>query len=271
MELIDTHVHISFDAYNDDRVAMMQRAYENGVKTMVHSCCNLDEVSQLAGLCKEYNGNNSVNLYHAIGVHPIEVEKWEDGTRERFAKCVEDELAKQDNKLRAIGETGMDYYHITKKEDQEKQALIFKDQIDIAKKHKLPIIVHTRDAFDDTLKILQEKYNKDSVNSGIIHCYTGDLEFAKACIEIGFYISWSGIVTYKKTDNLREVAKELPLEKTLIETDCPYLAPQKVRGERNEPSYVNYVAETLADCYQVSKEEITKQTTQNAKKVFNLN
>ncbi len=266
MLLIDTHVHIKFPQYDTDRDEMMLRAFDSGVQTMLHACCNTDEIEPLITLAEHYS---EPDLYIAFGVHPTEIETWTETSAETIRNAVRKELSKPKSKLRAIGESGLDYYHVKDPDGQKLQREIFNTQIDIAQEFSLPLIVHTRDAWEDTLKIIQDRYkaNPDG-RSGVLHCYTGDAVFAQACIDRGFYVSWSGVVSFKNSPLLREAAKALPLERTLIETDCPYLAPQAKRGQRNEPSYVHYVAETLADVYGLSKEEICATTTANAQKLF---
>lgn len=266
--LIDTHAHIGFDAYDEDREEMMQRAYETGVHKVLHPCCTLDEFSKLIKLTEFYDGNSKVNLFTAVGVHPCNIETWNSSSK----AFLEEQVVKyKDKKLKAVGETGLDYYHCTEASEQEKQRNIFQDHIDIAKKYSLPIIVHTRDAWDDTEKILKANYASDkNAHNGVIHCFTGSNENAKAFLELGFYISWSGVITYKKNDHFRETAQNISLERFLVETDSPYLAPQDKRGKRNEPSYVNYVVDTLSKCYQLQREEIVKQSSQNAQKLFSF-
>ncbi len=268
LTLIDTHAHVCFDSYDEDRAQVMQRAYDNGVKKLVHPCCNLSEIDFLLELVDSYDGDKKVDIYTAIGVHPIEIKTWNnDSSAIMDAKLKE--FAGQ--KIKAVGEAGLDYYHCKPNDEQKLQREIFHEQINLAQKYNLPIIVHTRDAWEDTLKILQERYSSNRDNrAGVIHCYTGDLDFALSCIDLGFYISWSGIVTYKKNDHFREVATKIPQDRFLIETDCPFLAPQAVRGKRNEPSFVNYVAEVLADCYDISKEELAKISTENAERLFQI-
>lgn len=270
LELIDSHAHVNFDSYKDDREEMMQRAYDTGVKTIVHPCCNLEEIPKLVALSKEYDGVGKTQLYYAVGVHPTDTKSWTDESIEIIEAHLAEVLAAPGSKLRAIGETGLDYFHGKTDEARALQAEAFRAQIAIAKKHKLPIIIHTRDCWEDTLKILQEEYPKDrNAKAGVLHCYTGDLDFARACIELGFYVSWSGIVTFKNS-GLKEVASEIPLDRTLVETDCPFLAPTPHRSQRNEPSYVNHVAETVAEAKSISKEELAQATTQNARDLFRL-
>ncbi len=268
--LVDTHVHIKFPQYDTDRDEMMQRAYDAGVKRMLHACCNTDEIERLLELASIYDGINKVDLYMAVGVHPTEMQTWNDSSAEILLNAARVELAKPRHKLRAIGETGLDYYHVREATEQERQRAIFNEQINIAQTVGLPLIVHTRDAWQDTLSIIQERYLLGAERSGVLHCYTGDAEFAQACIDRGFYVSWSGIISFKNSPQLREAAACLPLERTLIETDCPYLAPQAKRGQRNEPSYVQYVAETLAEVFQQPQEEIAKITSENANRLFNF-
>ncbi|MDD9899086.1 MAG: TatD family hydrolase [Candidatus Melainabacteria bacterium] len=271
MQLIDTHAHICFDSYDEDRQEMMARAYDSGVFKLLHPCCNLDEIPALLGYTKEYDGDGKIDLYTAMGLHPTEIEKWDENSAARIAEYLDQELAKPDHKVRAVGETGLDYYHCKDEESQARQRGIFREQIALAKKYQLPLIVHTRDAWQDTLQILKEEYPEDrNAHHGTIHCYTGNYEFASEVIEHGFYISWSGIVTYKKNDEFREIAAKIPLDRVLVETDCPFLAPQAQRGKRNEPSFVNYVAETLAECYKISKEELAGISTENATRLFKL-
>lgn len=271
MQLIDSHAHVNFDTYSEDRVEMLERAFGSGVSTIVHPCCTLSEIDSLVALSSEYDGNGKANIYYAVGVHPTETLSWSDES----TKIIEDHLNanfvnQSNSKIKAIGETGLDYFHGKSEEELSQQKRAFYDQIAIAKKYKLPLIIHTRDCFDDTLAILKEHYSPGDERSGVLHCYTGGLDFALECIELGFYISWSGILTFKKNDQHREVAKSIPLAKTLIETDSPFLAPQAQRGKRNEPSYVNHVAEVLAECYGISKEELATATTQNTKKLFDI-
>ena len=266
--LIDTHAHIAFDAYDEDRSEMMQRAYETGVHKILHPCCTLDEFAKLIQLTKDYDGNSKIDLYTALGVHPCYIETW---TPESKAFMEEQVEKHKDSKLKAIGETGLDYFHCKEADEQKKQREIFQDHIDIAKKYSLPLIVHTRDAWEDTEKILEENFgiNPDAHN-GVIHCFTGSNENAQRFIKYGFYISWSGVLTFKKNDHFRETAKDISFERFLVETDSPYLAPQAKRGKRNEPSYVNYVVDTLSECYQKQREEVVKQSTKNAQTLFSI-
>jgi TatD DNase family protein len=269
VQLIDTHAHVCFEAYDTDRNEVLQRAYQEGIKKLIHPCCNLEELQNLIDLAKKYQGDNCIKIFSAIGVHPTEFSTWDD----HAIDFIEEALNKPDYKkhIKAIGEAGLDYYHVKSPEEQKFQQEIFIQQISIAQKYNLPIIVHTRDAWEDTLEILKTYYPKNkNANSGVLHCYTGDLDFALSAIELGFYISWSGVLTYNKNTHFRDIAGKLDIEKVLIETDCPFLAPQQVRGKRNEPSYVRYVAEVLAQCYALNYEQIAEISTKNAERLFKI-
>lgn len=269
MHLIDTHAHICFDSYDEDREAMMSRAFAAGVTKIMHPCCKLEEYACLNALTKEYNGGSKVDLYMAVGVHPTEIHTWDEDSDELMGELLKHSL-EPGSKIKAVGETGLDYYHCTEAEDQKRQREIFQMQINHAKKYQLPLIVHTRDAWEDTLAILQENFEETEEDIGTIHCYTGDKSFAEAVMKIGFCVSWGGVLTYKKNDNFREFAGELNINKVLLETDCPFLAPQANRGKRNEPSYMTEVAQVLAECYKMPVEGLAAITTANAERVFDV-
>lgn len=269
MQLIDTHAHICFDSYDEDREEMMQRAYDAGVIKLVHPCCELAEFGSLEELTRKYNGDNQIDLYMSVGVHPCYIEKWNENSSDLMDDLLKGSL-ESGSKIKAVGETGLDYFHCKEAEEQEKQREIFQQQIDLALKYKLPLIIHTRDAWEDTLKILQENFKEGSSDNGTIHCYTGDLDFASAVMKLGFCVSWGGVLTYKKNSNFRDFAADLDLSKVLLETDCPFLAPQSNRGKRNEPSFMVEVAQVLADCYHMSVEEVAKQSTENAERLFRI-
>jgi len=269
MQLIDTHAHVCFEAYDADRDQVLDRAFQEGINKLIHPCCNLNELNNLIELAKKYQGDNCIKIFSAIGVHPTEFSSWTDGATDFIEMALNNPEQKQF--IKAIGEAGLDYYHVSSADDQKKQQEIFIEQILIAQKYNLPLIVHTRDAWEDTLKILEYHYPRNKqANSGVLHCYTGDLEFALQAIEMGFYISWSGVLTYNKNSHFREIAGKLDIERVLVETDCPFLAPQQFRGKRNEPSYVKYIAEVLAKCYAISNEQIAEISTKNAERLFKI-
>ena len=254
MTFIDSHSHLILEAFDRDRDNVIQEALSNGITHIVQSCDNLDEIEKNLILTKKYE-----NLYSSIGIHPHEAKLWTNESYDTILKYTKEE------KVLAIGETGLDFYY--NYSPQDIQIKVFREQIKIANEVSLPLIIHTRDAFKDTIEILKEEKIK---YGGVFHCYTGDLEIAKEALKLGFYISWSGIITFKKASDLREVAKNIPLQNTLIETDCPFLTPIPHRGERNEPKYVKYVAEELAKIHNVSVDDIGQITSENTKKLFRI-
>ena len=254
MTFIDSHSHLILEAFDNDRDNVIQQALSNGITHIVQSCDNLDEIEKNLILTKKYE-----NLYSSIGIHPHEAKLWTDVSYDTIVKYTKEE------KVIAIGEAGLDFYY--NYSPQDIQVKVFREQIKIANEVSLPLIIHTRDAFKETIEILREEKIK---HGGVFHCYTGDLDSAREAIKLGFYISWSGILTFKKASDLKEVAKNIPLKNTLIETDCPFLTPIPHRGERNEPKYVKYVAEELRKIHNVNIEEIGEITSENTKKLFGI-
>ena len=254
MTFIDSHSHLILEAFDNDRDNVIQEALSNGITHIVQSCDNLDEIEKNLILTKKYK-----NLYSSVGIHPHEANLWTDVSYDTIKKYTKEE------KVIAIGETGLDFYYNYSPKDI--QIKVFREQIKIANEVSLPLIIHTRDAFKETIEILKEEKIK---HGGVFHCYTGDLETAKEALKLGLYISWSGILTFKKAADLKETAKNIPLENTLIETDCPFLTPIPHRGERNEPKYVKHVAEELAKIHNVNIEEIGETTSENTKKLFGI-
>lgn len=254
--LFDTHVHLNADQYKEDLEEVIKRSLEAGVVNQVVVGFDRPTITKAMELVEEYDF-----LYAAIGWHPVDAI---DATEEDF-KWIK-ELSKHP-KVVAIGETGLDYYW--DKSPKEIQQEVFRKQIRLAKELKLPIVIHNRDATEDIVTILKEE-NASEVG-GIMHCFGGSVETAKECIDMNFYISLGGPVTFKNAKKPKEVATEIPLENLLIETDCPYLTPHPFRGKRNEPSYVSLVAEEIARLKDIPVEEVQQVTFENACKVFQIN
>ncbi len=261
MNFIDSHCHIDGKEFDADRSEIIERARESGVKAML-----------VIGTGEPESGNfeRAVNLaasendiYAAIGVHPHDAKTFDDEAEARLVN-----LAKSSEKVIAWGEIGLDYYYDHSPRDVQTE--VFKRQIRIARELDLPIIIHSRDANDETVEILREECAGENFRGGIMHCFGGTPEMARDLMEIGFMISFAGNVTFKKAENLRDSAKVVPMERLLIETDCPYLAPIPMRGKRNEPSFVVHTAQFLADFYGVSIEELAGKTTNNFLNFFRL-
>ncbi|MGE7781981.1 TatD family hydrolase [Peribacillus sp. NPDC097264] len=254
--LFDTHVHVNAEQFNEDLEEVIERAQDAGVKNMVVVGFDRPTITRAMELVEIYDF-----MFAAIGWHPVDAI---DMTEEDL-QWIEELSAHP--KVVAIGEMGLDYHW--DKSPKEIQKEVFRKQIRLAKKVKLPIIIHNREATADIVSILKEEGASEV--GGIMHCFSGSAETALECIDMNFYISLGGPVTFKNAKKPKEVAAAVPLDRLLIETDCPYLAPHPFRGKRNEPSYVKLVAEQIADIKQLSVEEVSQATTSNAKKLFGIN
>jgi TatD DNase family protein len=253
--LFDTHVHLNDDQFNDDLEEVIERARLNGVERVVVVGFDEKTIKRAMELIEAYDF-----MYAAIGWHPVDAIDLTDD----YLKWIEELTAHP--KVVAIGEIGLDYHW--DKSPKDVQQAVFRRQIQLAKRLDLPIIIHNREATEDVVTILEEEGASDV--GGIMHCFSGSPETAQRCLDMNFYISLGGPVTFKNAVKPKEVAKEVPLERLLIETDCPYLAPHPYRGKRNEPSYVKLVAEQIAELKGVSFEEVAKATTENANRLFRL-
>ncbi|OGP15140.1 MAG: hypothetical protein A3I75_01645 [Deltaproteobacteria bacterium RIFCSPLOWO2_02_FULL_50_16] len=256
--LIDTHAHLTFSDFDGDREAVLTRAHEAGVHSLIviGSGHGLEINRKALDLAERQK-----NIWATVGIHPHEAQEADETYWEALHSLISHE------KIVAMGEMGLDYYY--GKENKPQQQTLLRRQIRMAHESKLPIVIHCRDAEKDMQQILKEE-GAEKVG-GILHCFTGTRAFAEAMIEENFLISFSGIITFdKKVHDLQETAKALPLEKILVETDCPYLAPPPFRGKRNEPAYVVKIAEKIALLKNVSLEEVAQQTTQNAYKLFRI-
>ncbi|BFI97599.1 MULTISPECIES: TatD family hydrolase [Priestia] len=254
--LFDTHVHLNAEQYEDDLQEVINRALEKGVQNMVVVGFDEPTIKKAIQIAETYDF-----IYASVGWHPVDAV---DMTDEHLAWI--EELA-QHPKVVALGEMGLDYHW--DKSPKEVQKDVFRRQIRLARKVNLPIIIHNRDATEDVVTILKEEHVEEV--GGIMHCFTGSIEVAKQCMDMNMYISFGGPVTFKNAKKPKEVATELPLDKLLIETDCPYLTPHPFRGKRNEPGYVSYVAEQIAELKGITYEELADITTANAKKLFGIN
>jgi TatD DNase family protein len=253
--LIDTHTHLDDARYNDDREAMIARAREAGVEAFLTIGCDLATSHAAVQLADRYPF-----VYASIGVHPHEVKHIQGDWYDEFRR-----LAKSE-KVVAYGEIGLDYHynHSSPKEQRDR----FREQIQVARELKLPVIIHTREAQEDTITILREE--KASEIGGVFHCFSGDTWLAKDALDLGFYLSFSGILTFPNAAMLRDIAKNTPLDRVLIETDCPYLTPVPYRGKRNEPAYVSQVAQQLSSIHGLPLKDVARQTSKNAKQLFKI-
>ena len=254
--LIDSHCHLNYEPLIFDIPNVIENCKKNNVQKILSIGTTFENSKSSVFLTNKYR-----ELYTTVGIHPHEVEK--DG--DNFKYLIK--LFDNPNKIIGIGETGLDYYH--KKSCKNKQIDLFEKHIDLAKIKKVPIIVHTRSADIDTYDIIKKKINNSNLKF-LIHCFSGNLEFCKKLLDLNCYISFSGIITFKKSQQLRDIAKVVPMDKILVETDSPYLTPEPLRGKSNNPANVKYVAECLANLKNISLKEISEITTYNFLKLFNL-
>ena len=254
--LIDSHAHLDDLRYDTDRDKVLQRAEAAGIEAIVTIGCDLATSQAAVALAQAHP-----NVFATIGVHPHEAKEIEEGWYESFRS-----LARQP-KIVAYGEIGLDYHYDHSPREIQRER--FREQIRLARELALPLIIHTREAQEDTVTILREEGAADV--GGVFHCFSGDAWLAKDALDLGFYLSFSGVLTFKNATMLRDIAKTVPMDRLMVETDCPYLAPVPYRGKRNEPAYVQYVAETLADVRgNGSLESIARATVDNTKRIFRI-
>jgi len=260
--LIDTHSHISFPEFKEDLDEVLERAKKAGVEKIISVGCDLKSCDESLDLANKYDF-----VYATLGLHPYEARAVTEDLMKKW-----EVLARAHKKIVAIGECGLDYFKARVPKDIQKQA--FKLQLSLAQKLDLPVIVHNRDADEETLEVLKEfravGFHSSAPLKVIFHCYGSTLGFAEKVWEAGFFTSFTGVITYPGAHELREVVKACPLDRFMVETDCPYLAPQMNRGKRNEPAFVKDVAYQIAKSKSLSFDEISKISTENALKFFNF-
>jgi TatD DNase family protein len=252
--MIDTHAHLQMKDYNSDRDAVLKRAKEAGVDYIINASFDLPSSQQAVKLAEEHE-----NLFASVGIHPHDAKTLDDKVFDALS-----DLAKHP-KVVAIGEIGLDYYRDLS--PRPLQRTVFERQMLLAHKVGLPIIIHNRDSHDDMLAILKNNLNG---MSEVMHCFSGDQDFADQCLEMGLYISFAGPVTYPNALVLQKVAGNIPDDRFFIETDCPYLSPQFMRGKRNEPSYIKAIAKKMAEIRHTTFSEISRISSSNAMNFFKI-
>lgn len=252
--IFDTHAHYDDEQFDHDREELLNSMEEQGVGTIVNVCASYDSVFRVPEMIREYPF-----MYGAIGVHPDEVGSLNEETFAEMKQCFEKD------KIVAVGEIGLDYYW--DKESRDVQKKWFIRQLDLARELALPVIIHSREAAADTFQIMKEH---GQGLRGIIHCYSYEKEQAKEYVKMGYHIGVGGVVTFKNGRKLKETVEEIPLTSIVLETDCPYLAPEPFRGKRNHSGYIRYVAEKIAEIKGITVEEVISQTEKNAQEIFIL-
>lgn len=255
MELFDSHAHYNDEKFENDREEIIQEIYNSGVTKIINAGYSIESSKKAIEIAKKYDF-----MYAIAGVSPNDIE---DISRDYIEQI---EKMSKDKKVVAIGEIGLDYYW--NKENKEEQKKIFLEQIKLANKLELPIVIHTREAVMDTIDILKNRI--ECKNKGVFHCCPLNIELVKEALKLGFYISFAGPVTFKNSKNAAEIVKLVPMDKMLIETDSPYLSPEPLRGKRNDSRNVKYIAEKIAEIKEITIEEVAKQTYKNAQTIFKL-
>ena len=251
--MIDSHCHLNFESLSKDISNIIKRCYENGVTHLLSINTRPKEFESHLDLIKDYN-----NIYISYGIHPEHIDN------ESKLSFIEIEKVIENPKLIAFGETGLDFYHSI--QYKQKQIEIFESHIEASKIYNLPLIIHQRNSEEEIVKVLN-KFKNDNLKI-VFHCFTGSKQLLEYCIENQYYISLSGIVTFKNANTLREIIRNVSLDHLLIETDSPYLAPVPMRGKSNEPSYVKYTGEYLAEFYSMTKDSFFELTDNNFYKLF---
>jgi TatD DNase family protein len=252
--LIDTHCHLDFPDYESDREEVIKRARQQDIGCIINIGSSLRGSRAGIDLARQYDF-----IYASVGIHPHEADKVQKQAMQEIQQL------SAEPKVVAVGEIGLDYYKGLS--SVENQKLLFINQLGLARQRSLPAIIHCRQAQEDTFDILK----KENISSGVMHCFSGDKDFLEKILDLGFYVSFTCNLTYRKADNLRSVAKLAPLERLLLETDAPFLSPEGLRGRRNEPAFVKYIAEEISKIKGIDVAEVARVTTNNAKSLFKLN
>lgn len=252
--MIDTHAHIDSEAFDSDRAEMLERAFSSGIETIMIPAIEPKGFQKLIEVAE-----SDRRIVMAIGVHPHNAKDYNEDVENQLI-----EISKKD-RVKAIGEIGLDYYYDFAPQDMQRE--VFARQIKVAKKQNLPLIVHNRESDADIIKILEQEHDSDL--KGVLHCFSGDEKMLDRAIELGFYVSFTGNITFKKT-NLREIVSKAPIERIMLETDSPYMTPVPHRGKRNEPAMISLVAEKIAEIKSMSINEVISMTNKNAKELFKL-
>ena len=251
--MFDTHAHLADGRFNKDRAQVIERALKAKVKEILCVCCNAKELDVFWQALSSYPF-----IWLAAGIHPHDASKYKE-----MKKMLVPAL--KTKRFCALGEIGLDYHYMNSPREIQKE--VFKAQLKFARERDLPVIVHTREAAEDVWRILKD----EGAGETVIHCFSGEKKELEKYLALGFYVSFAGMITFPAASSLRNLVPLVPLDRLLLETDCPYLAPQAVRGRRNEPAFVRHTMEEIARIRHISAEELTRVTSQNARKLFRIN
>ena len=252
-KIFDTHAHYDDEAFDEDREEVLKQIQEAGVIGVLNCACSRKSLTTTNDLTLKYDF-----IYGALGIHPSDAYDYNEEVKAEIIEKV-----KANNKILAIGEIGLDYYW-DENPDRETQKKVFREQMELAKELNLPVVIHDRDAHKDTLDIMKEY---PSVK-GIVHCFSGSVEFAKECVKLGYYIGITGVVTFKNAKKIIEVVDAIPLDRLLVETDCPYMAPVPNRGKRNKSDYIEYIIEQVAEIKKIDPISTNMELNDNFKRLI---
>ena len=252
--LFDTHAHMNDPAFDEDREAILLGLKDKGVALMMNVGCCLESSKDCVAMANKYPF-----VYASVGTHPDSADEVDESVLEEYRM-----LCKQNDKVVAIGEIGLDYYYETIPREIQQRA--FRLQLELARELNMPVIVHERNAHDDGMRIVKEFKGV----SGVFHCYSGSAEMARQLVDMGWYIGFTGVLTFKNARKAVETAERIPLERIVLETDCPFMAPEPFRGKRNDPGYLYRMAEKLAEIRGISVEEVHRVTTENGKRLYRI-
>ena len=252
--LFDTHAHMNDPAFDEDREEVLLGLQEKGVALMMNIGCSLASSRDCVAMANKYPF-----VYATVGTHPDTADEVDNAVLEEYRK-----LCKQESKVKAIGEIGLDYYYETIPREIQQRA--FRLQMELARELQLPVVVHERNAHDDGMRIVKEFKGV----TGVFHCYSGSAEMARQLVGMGWYIGFTGVLTFKNARKAVETAQSIPLDRIVLETDCPFMAPEPFRGKRNDPGYLYRMAERLAEIRGISLEEVHRITTENGKRLYRI-
>lgn len=252
-KIFDTHAHYDDEAFDEDRKEVLKQIQESGVIGVLNCACSRKSLTTTNNLTLKYDF-----IYGALGIHPSDAYDYNEEVKAEIIEKV-----KSNNKILAIGEIGLDYYW-DENPDRETQKKVFREQMELAKELNMPVVIHDRDAHKDTLDIMKEY---PSVK-GIVHCFSGSVEFAKECVKLGYYIGITGVVTFKNAKKIIEVVDAIPLDKLLVETDCPYMAPAPNRGKRNKSDYIEYIIEKIAEIKEIDPIDANMKLNSNFERLI---
>ena len=251
--IIDSHAHYDDESYDEDRDKILNELKNNGVIGILNCAASYDSLKTTDKLTKDYDFING-----ALGIHPENADEFKENTLDEIKEYI-----RNNNKIVAIGEIGLDYYW-DENPPKDVQKEVFRKQMKLAEELQLPVVIHDREAHQDTLEIIKEY----PTVTGVVHCFSGSVEFAKECIKLGYYIGFTGVVTFKNAKKIVQVAKEIPIDRILVETDCPYMSPEPNRGKRNRSDYIEYIINKISEIKEIEPAEANKIFNENFKRLI---